>query len=64
MFQPFITGVVVVVLVPVVQLAFEQRQLSVLRLPSVVLAAVLSLPVAAVTVAVAQLAALAYSSQG
>ena len=64
MFQPFITGVVVVVLVPVVQPAFEQRQLSVLRLPSVVLAAVPSLPVAAASVALAQLAALAYSSQG
>ena len=64
MFQPLITGVVVVVLVPVVQLAFEQRQPFVLRLPSVVLAAVPSLPVAAASVAVAQLAALAYSSQG
>ena len=64
MFQPFITGVVVVVLVPVVQLAIEQRQLFAERLPFVVLAAVPSLPAVAASVAVVQLAALAYSSQG
>ena len=62
MFQPFVTGVVVVVLVAL--LASQLRQPSVRLLPSAAIAVASSLPAVVAVLAVVQLAALAYSSQG